>query len=86
MLSRQMHVSTKECYVAESPSEPAPSHPTRSILLTRRQVALGAAWAAPVIALAAATPLAAASAAQAIVNTEITGGLADPGRSEHRDG
>ncbi|MDO9395291.1 MAG: hypothetical protein Q7T71_01955 [Herbiconiux sp.] len=29
--------------------------------LTRRQVALGAAWAAPVVALAVATPLAAAS-------------------------
>jgi hypothetical protein len=32
-----------------------------NVTLTRRQVAVGAAWAAPVVALAVATPLAAAS-------------------------
>lgn len=41
--------------------------------LTRRQVAVGAAWAAPVIALAAATPLAAASGGGPSDATSISG-------------
>jgi hypothetical protein len=42
--------------------------------LTRRQVAVGAAWAVPVIALAAATPLAAASGDPVTVPTAVVGG------------
>lgn len=49
--------------------------------LTRRQVAVGAAWAAPVVALAVATPFAAASTVFDSPTAYVTGTLAATGTS-----
>ncbi|GGF12731.1 hypothetical protein [Subtercola lobariae] len=57
------------------------TEPTTKKGLTRRQVAVGAAWAAPVVALAVATPFAAASVVFDSPTAYVTGTLTATGTS-----
>ncbi|MCU1481336.1 MAG: hypothetical protein JWQ19_2122 [Subtercola sp.] len=52
--------------------------------LTRRQVATGAAWAVPVVALAVAAPAAAASTVLSSPTAYVTGTLSAGGTGTHR--